>query len=49
MREFKIDVCVLFLTSLCGVRSDTQHPLSSIEEVAGMVEGVEANNISTCH
>ena len=39
----------LLLTSLCGVGSDTKHPLSRIQEVAGMVKGVEANNIGTRH
>ena len=42
-------VCVSFLTSLCGVGSDTQHSLRSIQEVAGVVEGMEAHYVSTCH
>ena len=43
------DVWVFILTSLCGVGSDTQHSFSRVQEVAGMVEGVESNDISTCH
>ena len=35
--------------ALCGVGPDTQHSLGSVEEVTGVVEGVEANDIGTCH
>ena len=36
-------------TSLCGVRSDSEHSLCGVEKVAGMVEGVKPNHIGTCH
>lgn len=41
--------CGAVLTSLCGVGPDTEHPLRGVQEVASVVEGMEANNISTRH
>lgn len=35
--------------ALCGVRPDTQHSLRGIQEVPCVVEGVETNDIGTCH